>query len=310
MQINIKDFYFKNNLFITTLSLTIMFSIIFPKTILAKNIDKFSTLEIINEVEKNLLYLEGTETIKTKKKININRDDWEGGDYKIFKEQDKQEKATEKTVEQKEETKIEKAKKQITQEKIKEMQREAYEAARIGHLEVAVEIYKEIIKIEPDNTYALFGQAAAYHEMGQYMIAKKIYMKVLEIAPGNQRAISNLLAIVTEESPMESAYFLSDIADKNPQSSYLMAQASVANSNINNYEKAIEYLVRAISIEPNNLEYKLNLAVLVDKKGDYKGAYNLYNELLNTVKMRGASYNIQTKQIKRRMKFIKKNLLR
>lgn len=308
MRIYVKNLHFKTSFFVAALSL--MYSTSFVQSSLAKEPSGFSTLEIINEVEKNLLYLEGSETIKTKKKINIDKDQWEGGDYKIFKETSEQQKVSVEEKETKEETKIEKAKKRITQEKIKEMQREAYEAARIGHLEVAVEIYKEILKIEPENTYALFGQAAAYHEMGQYMVAKKMYMKVLKIAPGNQRAIGNLLAIVTEESPMESAYFLSDIADRNPQSSYLMAQASVANSNINNYEKAIEYLVRAISVEPNNLEYKLNLAVLVDKKGDHKGAYNLYKELIDTVKMRGSSYNIPMKQIKRRMKFIKKNLLK
>lgn len=261
-----------------------------------------STADIVGEIEKNLLYIEGTQTIKTDKKISIQHEEWEATTQQT---QQPKEKAIEVDI------KIAEAPKEKIRETLTQLQKEAYKASKTGHLEVAIDIYKKILKIDSNNTYALFGLATSYHELGQYIKAKELYVKVLEISPGNQRVMSNLLAIITEESPIEAAYLLSRLADNNRDSSYILAQASVANSNIKNYEPAIEYLVRAVNLEPNNLHYKLNLAILADKKGDFRGAYSMYKDLINTVEMRKGEihYDIPLKQLKRRVKYIRKYLL-
>ena len=127
----------------------------------------------------------------------------------------------------------------------------------------------------------------------------------MEVFPTDQQVMANLLAIVSNETPYEAVYLLSNIADRNLTSPLIQAQTSIAYSKIENYKKAIEYLTRAIELDEDNLEYRYNLAVLYDLNKNYSQAKNMYKALLSMSDI--DKYNLPIKDIQDRIKFLEKN---
>ena len=112
---------------------------------------------------------------------------------------------------------------------IKEKENIAYNAALIGQYEVAIQLYKDILKDDPKNSYVKFSLAVAYQNLNQYSQAKTIYNELLSANPDNkQDIISNLLSILVDESPKEAVYFLTRLATQNQSSPYIMAQLALA----------------------------------------------------------------------------------
>jgi tetratricopeptide (TPR) repeat protein len=133
-------------------------------------------------------------------------------------------------------------------------------------------------------------------------------MKVLSVFPDDQQVMVNLLSIVTDESPYEAVYLISNIADKNPNSSVLQAQTSVAFAKVNNYSKGIEYIKKALMLDTDNIEYQYNLAVLYDMNKEYMSAAALYKDLLGqNIQGLSKDFKLPVENIQARINFINKN---
>lgn len=183
----------------------------------------------------------------------------------------------------------------------------AYNAALVGQYEAAVELYKQVIALEPENSYARFSLAVVYQKLGQNRQAKNNYYVLLRGDFENKEEIvGNLLTILVEESPKDAFYLLSRLVVENPQSSYILAQAALAYDKIRNYDRATELLKRAIANDPDRIEYKYNLAVVYDKTSDYENAFNAYAEVVR--QSNGIDQNIPLDQIKKRIEFIRNKL--
>ncbi len=189
---------------------------------------------------------------------------------------------------------------------IREKLKLAYNATLIDQNEVAIEIYKGLLKTNPDSHYMQFSLATIYQKMNQSMKAKKIYHKILEDNPDNKHeVISNLLSILIEESPQEAIYFLSRLAKQNPDSSYITAQLALAYEKTQKYDLALQYLRRSLAKDPDNIEYIYNIAVIYDKMNNSSNAIANYSAVvknysskydsisLNSVKGRIASLKAQ-----------------
>jgi tetratricopeptide (TPR) repeat protein len=188
----------------------------------------------------------------------------------------------------------------------REKERLAYNAALIGQYEVAVEIYKQIITAEPENNYAKLSLAIAYQKIGQFSQAKTLYYELLKVDSESQDlVISNLLNILTEESPRDTIYLLSRLVTQNPQSPTILASAAMAYDKIKDYDKAISLLERAVRLDDTRVDYKYNLAIIYDKIAKYENALELY---LGIMKSNSSDQNIPLSQIKKRVEFIKKKI--
>ena len=66
---------------------------------------------------------------------------------------------------------------------------------------------------------------------------------------------------------------------------------------------ARDQMVRAIRMSPENLVYKYNLAVMMDRQGRYADAAALYN-LLIEASLRGESIPASFDEIQKRMNYI------
>lgn len=186
---------------------------------------------------------------------------------------------------------------------LREKEQLAYNSVLIGQYEVAIELYKQILKSEPNNNYAKFALGTVYQKIGQFRQAKAIYYQMLKAGVENQdEVIGNLLDILIEDSPQDATYLLSRLAVQNPDSANLLAYAAMAFSKVNNYEQAISMMQKAITLDSTNLDYKYNLAVMYDNTEQYEKAVELYSQVVREYSFDNQSVPID--QVKKRIEFI------
>jgi tetratricopeptide (TPR) repeat protein len=203
-----------------------------------------------------------------------------------------------------------------TNYKIAQKEKLAYSAVISGQYEAAVEVYKQILETDPNNSYAKFALATCYHKLGQYSQAKAIYYKLLKNGKKDvlktqdrDEIIGNLIEVIVEESPNDAVYLLSKLSNQNPNSARILANSAMAYNKINKNDQAILLLKRAINIDPNEDKYKLNLAIIYDKMADYQNALNFYQNVINSyVGSQAIDSSIPIVQIKQRVEFIKTKL--
>lgn len=267
--------------------------LIFPFSVYSA--DENSSLNVVEQVEKNLIYSKEVVKDDDSSGILIQRGAWDKTDT------DELESATQ--TKSKAEVKVVQVQEDKTAIALK---RKAFNAINLGQYEVAVKLYKQVLAKNKNDTYATLGLATAYQYLGQYTQAKPLYTKVLETFPQDQQVMSNLLSIIINETPYESVYLISNLADKNMNSPLIQAQASVAYTRVKNYQKAIDYIKRAIELDQTNLEYKYNLAVLYDLNENYSQAKFLYNELLSFYALNPeTTYNLPLTEIQNRINALK-----
>ena len=251
-----------------------------------------SALNIAEQVEKNLIY--SKEIIRNPEDdIIINRG-----------KRDKQmlEEADNISQDKKIEVKAQKVKED---KRLTALKQKAYDAINIGQYEIAVKLYKQVLEKDRKDTYAILGLATAYQYLGDYLQAKPLFLDIIDKFPDDQQIMANLLNIMIQESPYEAVYLISNIADKNTNSHLFQAQASLAYTKIKNYDKAIDYIEKALSLDNNNVEYKYNLAVLYDLTGNLTQAKNLYTDVLDYyASNNNIIYNLPVGEVKRRVELL------
>ena len=99
-----------------------------------------------------------------------------------------------------------------------------YKIGRVGN---TIRLVEDVLKLEPDNTGALFTRANYYLNKGDFKSAEPDYKKVIEIAPYNTKVVS------------EAYFWLGDIKRKQYR----------------DYKKAQEYYDKAIALYPKDENY-------------------------------------------------------
>lgn len=179
----------------------------------------------------------------------------------------------------------------------------AYTALISGQSDVAIEIYKRVLLQHAGNQAALFGLATTYHRLGDLALARPFYGKLLSINPDHRDALNNFLVLVSDESPEEALRYMEELEDKNPDFSPILAQMAVLYQKLGNPEAAISKMARAVSLAPENLAYKYNLAVLLDQQGRYADAVDMYRQLLIS-EQRGETLPTDAEALRKRVNYL------
>lgn len=182
----------------------------------------------------------------------------------------------------------------------------AYNALSSGHTPEAIQMYQAVLDNDPNNKNALFGLATAYHRVGQLEKARPLYSKLLSIDPNNRDGLNNFLVLMADEAPEEALVQLNQLEAKNPQFSPIPAQMAVIYQKLGDYDKASEKMFRAIELSPENITYRYNLAIMLDKQKKYDEAAKLYHQVLEAY-MRGETIPGDAQKIQQRLIFISSN---
>ncbi len=182
----------------------------------------------------------------------------------------------------------------------------AYNAISAGQNEIAIDTYKNVLSNAPNNTNALFGLATLYHRARQFDKARPLYGRLLAIDPTNRDGFNNFLVLLADEAPREAIIELEKLEAKNPGFSTIPAQLAVIYQKLGENDKAIGKMFRAVALAPENLTYRYNLAIMLDKQKNYDEAAKLYKQLIEAVQ-RGEKIPGNVDNIQQRLTFISSN---
>lgn len=179
----------------------------------------------------------------------------------------------------------------------------AYTSLMGGDTSTAIAIYKNILGVESGNQDALFGLAATYHRVGELEKARPYYAQLLKLNPHHREGLNNFLSLVSDESPQEALAELERLEQRNPDFSPIPAQQAILLDKMGFYEQAREKMVRAMELAPENITYKYNLAVMLDRQGRYSDAGQLYRLLIDA-SLKGEKIPATIESLQKRLNFI------
>jgi tetratricopeptide (TPR) repeat protein len=182
----------------------------------------------------------------------------------------------------------------------------AYNALMSGQPTLAIEIYKNVLSNDPANSDALFGIATTYHRTGQLDNARIYYGKLLALKPRHRDGLNNFLVLLADEAPEQALQKMQELAERNPSFSPIPAQMAVIYQRMGDADRAVENMFKAIALAPENMVYRYNLAVMLDKQKKYDEAARLYRQLLEAAS-RGETIPGNVQKIQQRLTFISSN---
>lgn len=255
-----------------------------------------TAVEIIKQIEKNII----SSNITTNKPIELKKAEWNEIDI-INKKENKEIKQNKNAT-----IIVEKTPEQIN---LNSLKNKAFSAVNLKEYEIAIKFYKQILETNKQDNYSKLALATCYQNLKQYGQAKTLYLDLINIFPNNDKIISNLFSIMINDSPYEAVYLLPQLAERFNYSDKIQFQLSIAFSKVKNYNKAIKYMKEAISIDPTNIIYLYNLAVLYDKMENYQSAQITYKLVLKNMETNNNSvlpYNKISNRINELNKIIQK----
>jgi Flp pilus assembly protein TadD len=168
-------------------------------------------------------------------------------------------------------------------------------ALKLERFAAAMEIFEKLHNKDPDDPRVLMGLAVAQQGAGFSESAARTYENLLEVQPNNADAVVNLMGIMKAQYPAVTLRKLSELRDKYPSNAGIPAQMALINAETGEYQDALKFFEIAASMEPNNPSHIYNMAIVLDKKGDVKGAISHYERAL----LLEASYRARNETIPR-----------
>lgn len=180
--------------------------------------------------------------------------------------------------------------------------KKAKTAFDIGSIEVAESFYKQILDKFPENKSALIGLGNLYYVQKDYKKAHETYLALLKKYPKDTNVILNYLTVVSDYDP---DFALKEMLNLSSDVNFAPLYASIGllYLKVNELDSAKNYMISALSLEPENIFYIYNLAIIFDKLSDFKNAAFFYQKLVN-LQDKDIIKNIPIGQISNRLKFI------
>jgi len=157
----------------------------------------------------------------------------------------------------------------------------ASDAMKAGQTESAIAYYKKVLMQDQNNEKAKFGLATTYHRSGQLEQARDMYIELISMDQNNWPALNNFLILASEEAPEDALSHLKRLQESNPEFAGIPAQISMIYMKQNKLKDAARYLGKAVALDPENLHYQYDLALLLENMGYNDMASKLYKRLLD-----------------------------
>lgn len=184
----------------------------------------------------------------------------------------------------------------------------AYKAFNAGNFESAIYYYKKALAKEKNSKNALFGLATSYQYLGEKRNASESYIKILELDPNNDDALNNVMVLNASESNERVVSYFLKLEKISPNNPVILAQLGTLYMNMNQLDKSIDYLERAVSFSPDDVFYIYNLAIAYDKANDVKNSIAHYKATLEFLEST-PNEQINASSIKNRIEYLYKRSL-
>lgn len=140
-----------------------------------------------------------------------------------------------------------------------------------GRVDEAIDRYRYLLKIKPDNILAHINIGSLLRQRHQYDLAEKHYRKAVSINHYSLKAHYNLANVLADQHRLEEALKELKICVKlKPKNAWVHNNLGVLYQKINYHEEAEEEFLKAITLEPTNKQFVTNLKLLRENKETYQ----------------------------------------
>ncbi|MBM4137553.1 MAG: tetratricopeptide repeat protein [Nitrospira sp.] len=150
-----------------------------------------------------------------------------------------------------------------------------------GDLQQAEHIYREILKVQPDNTDVLHFIGIVFYQIGNYDLAIQYLIKTLELQPNNADVYYNLGNAYVEKGQFDEAI---DCFKKSLQLNPNIAEAynnlGVVIQKKGSPNDALPYFQKAFQLNHDFIDAYYNLGNALKEKGQFDEAITYYQKAL------------------------------
>lgn len=175
----------------------------------------------------------------------------------------------------------------------------AYEALYSGKYDLAQKEFEAIVERDEGNIAALNGLGAVYSQQGNDVKAQEHYYQVLNLDPDNLHAFEAVIslsgvAIQGQEWKQE----LLRVLEKHPNSAVLNQALGNIYAHERDWEKAQTYFFDSYALDKQNPDYLVNLAISLDRLGQYSLAAQYYALALVHADSGAINFDVQTVKLR------------
>jgi len=157
---------------------------------------------------------------------------------------------------------------------------EAQSRLDAGDDDGALALYEQILAHDKNSRAALAGKAFALQRTSQYEAAVTTGRALLRLAPHDAQARVNFVAALGAWGTPEATNELQRMADLRPGYAPVEAALAQALAKQGDMKVALAHARRATQAEPDNILYRLDLAIVYDQAGDAPRAIASYRVAL------------------------------
>lgn len=167
---------------------------------------------------------------------------------------------------------------------------QAYRAYQSGDLARAESLYRSTLADAPENRDAMLGLAAIRMRQNDRAAAYLLYRKLLQLNPSDNVARLALLNLRGTNDPVRNESLLKLMLAEQPASHHLYFSLGTLYATQEKWAAAQQAFFEAYSLDNNNPDYALNLAVSLDRMGQAKSARDYYEKAVELADQRPASF--------------------
>ncbi len=169
--------------------------------------------------------------------------------------------------------------------------RQAFQAYQNGDISRAEQLYRAGLANSPDNRDGLLGLAAIHLKQGNKAAAFLIYKKLLQLNPKDNVARLALLRLQGRVDPVRNESVLKSLLAERPDSPQLYFSLGSLYASQQKWADAQQAFFEAFSLDNQNPDYALNLAISLDRMGQEKAARNFYQRAVELADEHPASFS-------------------
>lgn len=140
-----------------------------------------------------------------------------------------------------------------------------------------IKLYKNAINLNPQFLEALYCLGNAYKDQNNFDLAIKEYEKVIEISPRFLPAINNLgLSFLSTLRYEEALVNFQKALDIDPKNLYVLNNLGIVNHELGRFDKAIDFYEKAIALSPSFAEAIWSRSLTHLLLRDFRSGWNGY----------------------------------
>ena len=146
----------------------------------------------------------------------------------------------------------------------------------------AINIFKNILKIDPKNLSALNSLARTYNEKNEKLKAEEYYLKALKIDNLSFYLLNNIAGFYREQSSYDKAIdYYKQALSVNPNNAYIYNNLAKVYFDLNNHKEAMKNSLIALKMKRNDGDIQKTISFIYLKDHDFENGWNYYDGRLD-----------------------------